>query len=209
MSKGEASELTRIFNAVKAPQAEFLTGYFVLHKSEEVAKAMLKLIKDGDAEKVTSFLSSDARRFETLSERGQMNGLLDVLEGLSKSQQAKVLSATESVNYGTPNATVLQTIAGTKDDKVQTRLAGLLRGLDTAQCTKLFSQPGAAWWMSSYERDDLMTEVMSTLSPKQRQYIVSHSPDIGRAISATCRDDFAALFKGCKFPKGRAPHNGP
>ena len=209
MSKGDVTELTRIFNAVKAPQSEFLTGYYVLHKSEEVAKAMLKLVKDGDGDKVTSFLSSDARRFETLAQQGQMNALLDVLEALGKSQQAKVLSATESVNYGTPNATVLQTIAGAKDDKVQARLAGLLRGLDTAQCTKLFSQPGAAWWMSSYERDDLMTEVISALSPKQRQYIASHSPDLGRAISATCRDDFAALFKGCKFPKARAPQVGP
>jgi hypothetical protein len=204
-----ATTRTRIFNAIKAPESECLTIYYVLNKSEDVAKAMLKLIKDGDADKVASFLSSDARRFETLAERGQMNTLLDVLEAMSKSQQAKVLSATESVNYGAPNATVLQTIAGAKDDKVQARLAGLLRGLDSAQCTKLFSTPGAAWWMSSHERDDLMTELISALSPKQRQYIVSHSLDIGRAISATNREDFTALFKGCRFPKERAPYFGP
>lgn len=104
---------------------------------------------------------------------------------------------------------MLQTISGTKDDKVQARLAGILRGLDSAQCTKLFSQPGAAWWMSSHERDDLMTELIFALSPKQRQYIVSHVADIGRTISATNRQDFTDLFKDCKFPKGRAPSFGP
>jgi hypothetical protein len=154
---------------------------------------------------VASFLFSNAIRFATLAEKGQINTLLDILETLGSSQRAKVLGATESISYGVPNATVLQTIAGTPDDKVQERLAGLLRGLDSAQCTKLFSTPGAAWWMSSHERDDLMTEVISSLSPKQRQYIVSHAKDMSRVIEATNRADFAALFKDCKSPKGNAP----
>lgn len=76
---------TRIFNAIKSPESECLTIYYVLNKSEDVAKAMLKLVRDGDADKVATFLSSDAKRFETLAEKGQMNTLLDVLEALSTS----------------------------------------------------------------------------------------------------------------------------
>jgi hypothetical protein len=198
-------EAERIPNAIRAPESDCLTPYYVTQKSEAVAKSMLKLARKGETEAVASFLFSNAIRFATLAEKGQINTLLDVLETLSSSQQAKVLSATESISYGAPNATVLQTIAATQDDKVQERLAGLLRGLDSAQCTKLFSMPRAAWWMSSYERDDLMTELISELSPKQRQYIVSHAQDMGRVIEATNRVDLLTLFKDCKFPKKTAP----
>ncbi len=196
-----AKEKGRILNAVRNPQAEFLTGYYLLHKSDLVVKAMAKLVARDEADKVEAFLASDPRRVETLAERGQAAALFDVLETLGKSQQARILSATESENYGAPNATVLQTLAAEKDPQLQERLAKMLRGLDGAQCTKLFSAPGAAWWLSSYGRGDLLTELMGTLSPKQRQYIVNHSGDMARTISATCRDDLTALFRDCKFPK--------
>ncbi|MEZ0226685.1 MAG: hypothetical protein ACAH83_19165 [Alphaproteobacteria bacterium] len=198
-------EADRIRNAIRAPDSDCLTPYYVAQKSDAVAQSLLKLARKGETEAVASFLFSNAIRFATLAEKGQINTLLDTLETLGKSQQAKVLGATESISYGAPNATVLQTLAGTPDEKVQERLAGLLRGLDSAQCTKLFSTPGAAWWMSSHERDDVMTEVISALSPKQRQYIVNHAKDMTRVIETTDREDFAALFKDCKFQKGKAP----
>src|SRR5688500_9285559 len=89
-------EAERIPNAIRAPESDCLTPYYVTQKSEAVAKSMLKLARKGETEAVASFLFSNAIRFATLAEKGQINTLLDILETLGSSQQAKVLSATES-----------------------------------------------------------------------------------------------------------------
>ena len=120
MSKGRFSRFSldepeRILAGIRDPEGEHLMPYYVTNKSEAVAKALLTLVNSGEAEKAVGFIVSDATRFETLAEKGQMNALMDFLDGLDTAQKHRVISASESVLSGVENATVLQNILSTRD----------------------------------------------------------------------------------------------
>jgi hypothetical protein len=193
----QANSPERILNAIRAPEQEFLTPYYVAHKSKEVADSLLQLVQAGEADSVTSFISSDGTRFETLAKNGQLKTLVRVVSSLDNAHRFQVISASESYLYGHPNATVLQNFVGSRDAETTGKLAEILRGFDNAQRTELFKVPGAVWWMSSYDQVPLLYEILYPLSKEQRQEIYASSRMVPMAITESCCPELSDLFKGC------------
>jgi hypothetical protein len=198
-------DMDKILAVIREPGKDPLTAYYIAQRSKEVADGLLQLARTGDAEAVTSFIASDAVRFDTLAGNGQLKTLMETLGQLSTSQQFKVLSATESYLSGAPDATVLKKIVFSKDEKIIEQLGGILHSFDNRQRTDLFSAPMAAWWMSN-DHTPLMVEILSPLSQKERQSIVDRVRigDIASVLEVSCSSELNAVFKDCKFPKPRA-----
>jgi len=196
----------KILDVIRAPEKDLLTAYYIANKSKDVADGLLQLARAGEAEAVTSFIVSDAVRFDTLVKNGQLKTLMETLEQLNASQQLKILSASESYLYGSPNATVLQDIVSSPDGKTTERLGRIMRGFDNQQRTDLFSAPMAAWWVTCFDQIPLMVEILSPLSMKERQSIVDKVKfgDIASVLEESCSSELNAAFKGCKFPAIRA-----
>lgn len=194
----------KILDAIRAPEKDFLTAYYVAQRSKDVAEGLLQLANAGETEAVTSFIASDAVRFETLVKNGQLATLMETIEQLNKSQQVKFLSATESYLSGCPNATVLQNIVSSRDEKTIEKFGEILRGFDAQQRIDLFSAPQAAWWVSCYDQTDLLVEILSSLSQNERQCLVNKAGNIASVIQISCSNELNNIFKGCTFPTVRS-----
>lgn len=197
--------INKILDAIRAPEKDFLTTNYVANKSKDVAEGLLHLARIGETEAVTSFIVSDAVRFNTLTKNGQLKTLMETLEQLDRSQQTRILSATESCLYGAPNATVIQNIVSSKDKDVHDKLLGILRGLNTQQRTEILSAKMATWWILCHDQLPLLYAVVESLSQNERQRVIDKSGDIPMVLQNSCSQELSDLFKGCRFPSTQPP----
>ncbi len=204
-----ADDMGKILEAIRAPEKHVLSGYYIAQRSKDVADGLLQMARASEGETVTKFIASNAARFDTLVNNGQLKTLMETLEQLSASQQCKVLSATESYLSGMPDARVLKDIVFSKDKDVLKKLDTMLHGFDNQQRVDLFSAPMAAWWMSGSDQVPLMVEILKPLSLNERQSIVSTNKaghdfaSIANVLEESCSSELNALFKGCRFPAPR------
>jgi hypothetical protein len=200
----------RILDGIRAPQDEFHIHFFVAQRSKQVAELLLQLATSGEGDVAVDFLAGDAKRFDTLTNKGQLDTLMKVIEALEPAQQLKILKATENELYGSPNATVLQNIISDRDpargSALTKRLADVVLKFDDQQRIQLLAAPMAVWWMSSYDKVPLLCEMVEPLSTQQRERILNSSKDVGRALSMACDEGINQLFKDCKRTVGR--HKG-
>lgn len=202
MSKGDFQDKSsdvsdRILRGIREPQDEPLIDNYVNNRSREVLAALTKLVGNREAPIVAAFITSNATRFEVLAEHGHLSELIQMIESMDNPQRLKILCATESAQFGIPNATVIERIAASEDKEITGKFANMLRSFDTEQRAEVLAVPGAMWWMSTYDQVELMYEIISTLSPAQRQKIYSGSESAHLAVEMTASPDLAALFKGC------------
>ncbi|NBX65610.1 MAG: hypothetical protein EBQ96_01265 [Proteobacteria bacterium] len=208
MSKGPFGDRSkdvsdRILAGIRAPASEPLIDNYVNNRSAEVMAVMTKMVADGEAMAVASFIAADAERFETLTENGHLKALAQLVERMDSTQQFQVLSASESHLYGIPNATVLQNFVGSDDPEVTGIFAGMLRGFNTDQRADVLAVPGAVWWTLSLDRTgmtELLYDVVSSLSQSQRQKVYGSCEKVAMAIDMSAAKELADLFKGCTPP---------
>lgn len=177
-------------------------------RSEDVANALLHLATTGETAVVASFISSDANRFNALANKGHLGILMETLARLDNAQQTTVLAASESISYGAPNATVLQTIVASRDPVIVDRLQDVLNGLNTSQHVNILSAPNAVWWLGAYDQDKLVCDLSRNLSANERQTIADRADNLRYAIDEICSSELTGLFKDCTFKTKPAPAPG-